>query len=711
MKALDFCLKHFFLEVNNLDVDNRNKLLLTEIIKHPDITSKELQEKYDLSRRQVGYSLKKINTWLEQHGKPKIIRSNGTINVDRSVLELFSGEYENDVQFYVPIQKERTNLLIIYILTSDEELSLNHFISKLMGSKNTILKDLNVVRTRLKKNSLSLDYTRQRGYEIIGNEWEKRSIMLDVLYQITNMYEWEQFLRLFMDVSESDIDNLRVKLSEIEEKLLHTFVDTEIASLPYAIEGVFKRINNGQLINENFFVEAKELSDTKEFESIQFLVNDKEDIPDEEYLYLTLQLLTSNTFKKRMYLDKTELPKLRNALRKMLDQFEQKAILPVAYKDELVNKLFLHFKPAYYRIKYHLTTDYRLLHKIDEEFEILHSFVKESVTPLIQYLEADIPEEEVTFITLFIAGHVIENNKQTSGEFKQQAVVVCPNGLSVSKLMERNLSELFPEIYFYPAMSIREFKESTVPYDVVFSSVPISVPIDKKVFIVNEVMDSTERSNLRRNVVNSIYLKNESGVGKNNIIEIIEKHTTINNLEGLKKDLETQLTLEPEKQNQEFKELNELPYLNELLTENNIQVIENVNDWHEAIEIASTPLLKHKNISNDYVESMKEEYPNVAENIVLQNHIAIPHSAVENGVNSLGMSLLYVKNGIPNYNSTTLHFVVVIAAIDKKTHFNALMELMELAGDKDELIEIRNCENSKEIEHVINDFSKKTKGI
>ena len=40
---------------------------------------------------------------------------------------------------------------------------------------------------------------------------------------------------------------------------------------------------------------------------------------------------------------------------------------------------------------------------------------------------------------------------------KIKAVVVCPQGVSVSKLMFHELRELFPEMIFLDYLSVREF--------------------------------------------------------------------------------------------------------------------------------------------------------------------------------------------------------------------------------------------------------------
>lgn len=682
-------------------LDERSKKLLIEVIKNPNVTSKDLQKDHHLSRRQVDYSFKKVNEWLEEQGKPAVEKNNGRYIVSKTIAQLFDIETENNVQFYIPSQTERVYLLILYIITSDEELSLNHFIAEMDVSKNTILQDLKEVKRVFSEFDLNLEYSRQEGYFAAGKEWNKRAVMLDSIYWIAQIYGGEQFLQRFMGISEEEVRGTRQQLAKIESELHLSFVDTEMESLPYAVEGIFKRINKGRHIDTEFFIGNDELSDTREYEAVNALVENKNFIPEEERLYLALQLLTSYTVKKKQYLKDKELPRLRQALQETLNEFEQKAVFPLVNKEELIDKLFLHFKPAYYRIKYNLTTDYRFLEKVSEEFEMLHYFVKKSVSPLRQFLGSDIPEKELMFITLFVGGHILENNEQTIEKVNKRAVVVCPNGLAVSKLMERNLQSIFPEIYFYPAMSVREFKNTEISYDLVFSSVPVTVSSDKRLFIVNQMMDTSEQEELRKVVMHSVFLFNEEQVNVNQLMDVISTYAEVNDEQKLLISLKKVLQGKASARETDVSHSGYSVHLDELLIEDTIQIVDRVEDWQEALEIASKPLLESGKISERYVKAIKEQYPELAEHIVLQGKIAIPHSETEKGVNGLGMSLLYMKEGIPNFDGSMLHFIVVIAAIDRKTHFTALMELMEFAGNNQDLEKLMNCETTNEAYKVI----------
>ena len=54
----------------SMQLDSRSRLIFDELMGNPSITSKGLEKKYDLTRRQLGYSFNKINDWLKAKNLP-----------------------------------------------------------------------------------------------------------------------------------------------------------------------------------------------------------------------------------------------------------------------------------------------------------------------------------------------------------------------------------------------------------------------------------------------------------------------------------------------------------------------------------------------------------------------------------------------------------------------------------------------------------------
>lgn len=679
-----------------MHLDERSNLILKRVVSNPGISNAELERKYHLSRRQISYSFTKINDWLKSNNYPKIQRTNGgKFIIDPLLMELFAEKVEHSAGSYIPSEKERAQLVLLMLLGSEEELSLLHFSSSLSVSKNTVLRDMKYTQKIVNGYHLEIIYSRMHGYDIVGSEWNKRKLFIEVLRTVYDMYQGETYIQAYTGISREEIQRLKEQMEKVEKRLALQFIDQKIKLLPYTIAILLKRIKKGNLIKDSYHIDYEELSDTKEFEAAEILIEDAACIPKEERLFITLQLLTSNVLSSQ-FLREEETLELKSSLKNSLALFEKKACITFKEKEKLLQKLVLHMKPAYYRIKYQLTTNYSIIEKVSEEFEAIHYIVKDSLKPFETYIGCSIPESEVMFITVFIGGHLINSGETI--QLKKRAVVVCPNGVSISHLMEHTLRDLFPEFYFYEALSIREFEQSKAEFDMVFS--PVTVQTSKHLFIVEQFISDFQKLQLRQRVIQTIFGLNTSVVNIEQLISVIEKYAKVEQKSQLQKALQDYFSLQilnETSKNQEYS-------LADLITPETIVLRDQVESWKEAISIAAAPLLHKGVITEAYIDKMQEQYPSMSPHIVLRLNVAIPHASPEDGVQAVGMSLLKLKEGLL-CGEQKVHFIVVIAAIDKKKHLNAMLQLMKLAEMNGVINEMKQLNEKYKIYEIIKTHS------
>lgn len=120
----------------------------------------------------------------------------------------------------------------------------------------------------------------------------------------------------------------------------------------------------------------------------------------------------------------------------------------------------------------------------------------------------------------------------------------------------------------------------------------------------------------------------------------------------------------------------------DVLTEDKITIREKVNDWEEAIHIASEPLVAQDYIEPGYVEAMIESVKTLGPYIVIAPNVAIAHARPDDNVNKVGMSLL--KLDIPINFSEKGHeaaLVFVFCSTDHTSHLTILQQLAQVLGD------------------------------
>lgn len=690
-----------------MQLDDRSIHLMEEVVKNPGTKSKELEEKYNLSRRQIGYSFDKINDWLKANHLPVIEKNRqGVFIANTKLLHIFQSQKNStNSRTYVASEAERVNLILLLLLSRSEELSLIHLTSALTVSKNTVLSDLKIAQKSIKPYQLEIAYSRQLGYRIEGAEFDKRKLLSEVVCRTLNMYDGAHRMNLLGNITDGEIRRLKQRLETIEHKLNLKFTDEKLDSIAYTLLLILRRMRQNKIVGP-FHIDYQELSDTNEYKAVEELLVDAEHIPTEERLFLTLQLLSANVSSSELLTDRT-IPKLIEAIREMLNRFENLSCISFADKDLLLEKILLHVKPAYYRIKYKLTLTNTLQENFIREtflheFRDIHRLLKNSIQPLAQLIGCEIPEEERIYLTLLIGGWVKRQGDSTMQRIK--ALVVCPNGVSISKLLQVTLKETFPEFLFMDAISVREFAEYQLDYDLVFSSVYLAT--DKKLFIINPVIEQKEKLRIRRQVMQETYGYSLDTISMDRVMQIIEKNAIIKDPRTLYREMQNYLATGCGASAGTSSAITsgDKPELYELLTLEMITLDAEAKNWEEAIRLASEPLLRDGCIEQSYTEAILTRYRRQFPYIIFGSDIAIPHGVPEDGVNKVAMSLLRLKGSV-DFLQHPIRLIVMVAAVDRNLHLRALLQLAKLSEHKKDVKLILKSDNKQEIRSILKKYT------
>lgn len=122
--------------------------------------------------------------------------------------------------------------------------------------------------------------------------------------------------------------------------------------------------------------------------------------------------------------------------------------------------------------------------------------------------------------------------------------------------------------------------------------------------------------------------------------------------------------------------------LRRLLPEAHIQVVESVENWQKAVEIASAPLRREELISQTYVENMKKSIKENGPYMVLTDYFALLHARPGMGVNKQSMSLLVSKEPV-DLEGKPVKIFLVLAAKDNQSHIDSLQDLMTVFMDEE----------------------------
>jgi transcriptional antiterminator/mannitol/fructose-specific phosphotransferase system IIA component (Ntr-type) len=680
-------------------------LILQEVSVLSNVKSEYLSVKYGLSKEQVNYSFKKINDWLEDNNLPTITKdANGHFKSKPLFKELLTREQNEKKTNFILTPMERAQLLCYILLCKTEYLTLFHLTKELQVSKNTVLADLNQARMIASTYSVNISYSRVEGYYIEGKEWNKRLLLVALIETFKKHLMGSRLIEIFGGIKNAEIKRMETVISLCEKNLQIRFTDEKHDTLPYIFASILRRVESGLTLEKD----SINLSHEVVYELIENFINLEIETYREERSFLTLQLLSASLSSSSETTEMVEHVVIRG-IRDMLDIFEQISCMVLSDREELIEKLILHLRPAFYRIKYEVVSDMSLDESgfneiFNMELKELHHLVKKSIRPLEFAIGKSIPEKEIRYLTMLIGGWM--EMKGESLQHRIKALVVCPNGMSVSKLMKSTLSQLFPEFVFMDALSVREFREYNLDFDLVFS--PIYLDTDKKLFVIKPFMENKEKDFLRKQVMQSIYGFNTPTFNSKDLIKIISKYADIKNELALKREINN-LIKRSEIVDTELPEDEEKPDLATLIPIEHMIIKQKVNSWREAMEIASQPLIDRDFITENYCARMIELHDVDQPYIVYGSDIALPHAKPEDGVKKLGMSLLIVTDGVKVSNTQTVKLVVVLAPINKNLHLRALIQLSKLSETRDVIEKLIKAPTVKDAHKCLEQFAKKTK--
>ncbi|MDQ0252785.1 mannitol operon transcriptional antiterminator [Evansella vedderi] len=689
-------------------LDQRSTAILTQLVNATSyLPVKVLTERFNVSRRTIYNDLEKINNWLKEQGLSPVqqVRSAGLIIDNETKIIIPKKIKKLEPWHYEYSAKERKSWLAIHLLGRDTELYLDNLMDLIRVSRNTTIEDLKVLKEELVKFQLKLEFDRKSGYTIIGDERSKRKAIVYYLSLALPDQTWQSLVSAFQLLITSNkeaettlfnVEQLKAIyaiISESEKILQIHFADDVLHSLSLRFLLFAKRISKGKIVDIEP-VEKEVLIETKEYKVAQFVCEKLTNIfkvafPEDEILYLTTHLLSAKIQYSEVALsDTSNFQDLAGIISAMVDDFQKYACVLFQNRDLLEKNLFMHIKPAFYRIKYELEIENEIAESIKEKYTEIFLLTKKIIHHLERFINKPVHDNEIAFIAMHFGGWM--KREGTTPAVRRKALIVCASGLGTSQMLKQQLEGLFSTIDIVGVASIREFESKDYDVDFVISTTQVAKD-DQPVFIVNPILTEAEKESLLKKV-NSLFQTSQENKSIEGLMDLIKRHADIFDESSLMKELKLFLN-KASVQKVTVKK----PNLANLITEEMIQLVEHVPNWQEAIKLASVPLLERNWITNNYVEAMIGNIEKLGPYIVISPQFAIPHAKPEDGVNRLGMSLLRVKNAVP-FSANSKHdvnIIVILAAIDSETHLKALTQLTNMLSQStvmDKLI----ASNSKE---------------
>lgn len=653
----------------------------------------ELENLSNSSRRTILSDILKINEALSHLLLPTIRIENDLIRVPAISSGELLGHVDISSRSYI-FQHERLDMIILYLLLYPDYISNYHLQDLLRMSKNSVVADLKDIRELLKNQSISLQYTRSEGYYLEGTGSRLRQLLERTIEKLMRLESGRFILDYVLKECRIATKDAAIfsQIRMLSEKYQLTFIfeNVKIVSLVMAV------LNEVE-IEGDYQVKQEDYRNIKATALLKLVEELEEEYPrlakERDYILSRLAgCLQGN-------LDLNPDPTVVQIMDEIIKQVKANTGLEFPIGIPFRKNLYAHLYPSYYRLLFNISLQNPLTHQIKREYRSLYELIRRSLKPLEEMTGKPLSSDEIAYFTIHFGGYLQSQVKHREGK-DLRAMIVCPNGVSTSLILQSELEKIFPRMEFQ-SISRSHFKTvdnmERDDVQVIFSTTHLES--QDQVFLVKPLMTSIEKILLKRRVYEYLHLEKEDVVSIDELMGIVAKYTTIKNEEGLKNELIHYLFA------QNNQPLLGGDSLTDLLKEELIQQVDSVSNWQDAVGLAAQPLLAHGYIEESYIQAMIASINETGPYIVLAPKVAVPHASPDAGVHQLGISLLQVKEPVDfsedDDDDKKVQLIFVLAAVDSTAHLRALQELALILDDEEAIDSLIAASDPREILAII----------
>lgn len=131
-----------------------------------------------------------------------------------------------------------------------------------------------------------------------------------------------------------------------------------------------------------------------------------------------------------------------------------------------------------------------------------------------------------------------------------------------------------------------------------------------------------------------------------------------------------------------------------------VKVLDNVNDYKEAIKITCDILQKRDSINDSYYEAILNKIDEFGSYFCIAPKIAMPHARPEDGVLKTDLCLLKLNKPV-DFLGKEVSLFFTLSAVDSSSHLEIMQKVAKVCMDQNKLNTILNLNNEKEIMEVM----------
>lgn len=680
-------------------LSSRQKKILERLIEEEAFVSlADLNKAYQLSPRTIRQDLLEIETWLMDIGAGFSLERHRKYGA-----RLILGEKQKQVlqeamykqKDYLSAVQRRQDMQKLLLLNSSihvEELCEDYQISM-----NTLQNDYNQLKTEMEDYHLMLSRENKQ-ISLVGEENNKRMLFLDFLKE-----QWteEEILELYVTrrisasmnetdledmIADVDVHGIASWIEQVEELSGIAFIDASKYELFLNCAVQWKRIQSGQFIADfdkddelKIFEDEKFTVVREQFRRLMGLEDASLQLSN-ELAYISMHLLGA----RRLSGEGDYWLKCQSLSREIVETFEQANRFRLSNRENIIIGLSTHLQSAMYRMKYHIHIDNPYFDNLEKEYRKYIEQVKAFIEKNPHWGLTTLHRHEIGFIVV----HLCAGLEQEPFLPSKRIAIVCSSGLGTSRLLERTVRRLFPQVFITGQFSVKEaYGLTDKDADLIVTTVPFTQQLQVNHVKVNPLLSIADQQNLERIIGRGTYQANTELPIVETVMTIyqsVKKHTVVLNEGELFNDLYRYFSGNQGAMSSE---------VTSLTAPSCIHLREKVSDWREALSILNQSLVKQDVVEHTYETEVAQIINEQEHHFIVAPGVAFPHLS-STAIKKTGFAFMTLEEPI-SFGGTEekVWWIILLAAKDKIQHVTAVEMMLEVVNSKELLDKLRHERN------------------
>ena len=670
-------------------INGRMLRIIHYLYNEKDTTFKDVSKVLDIKERLIRYDIEKINDFLEIQKLPVIQKLPKGRLLFPDTLSL--NDFEQGDEF-IYTQDNRISLILLLLLLDPQQVKLNKLSSELQVSRSTLKNDLDLLETQLLKKHINIQYNQY--FKLIGNEINITNLTIE---------EFEKYVDL--------VAGNKVLINAFEEKILEIinksfnfislrdvvkWIDELLDSMQCLLTDqlykwyvanvlilLFYIINNKTPPLEKTNINPVELTIfDASINELENIIQKKLTLKEQKIL---VQLL-NYTNKYGKYEQSMDIIQVETITKQFILLMSEKIDLPFEKDKILFEGLMNHMSALITRLKQGIKLNDNITSILSNSdikvFEIVLSVTKE-----IELLDQINNDTEITYLAI----HFIASMKRIKDNEYKHILLVCGFGYGTSTMLKETLMNEFQVtiVDIIPTYRINSYQKWS-DIDYVVSTSPVKLPVDIELICVNPILTQQDFINMRnKGIPRKTTLAHYYSINQH--LDFLTDDQRLRVLDVIQKELGNQL---------EKKTIKKINKLSDLLTYENIKMVDQKMSWQESVYASTDILLQKDLINKNYVDEIFAGIEDLGFYSVTDESFALLHGESNEAIKQSTMSLLINKQPI-KFKNKTIKLVFVLASKDKKEHIPAIITWVRMITNTDVISQLTECNDLLEAYQIL----------